>query len=178
MQDERASERIRWIVICGTLLLLVLAVLMIRDCMHYPRQAQLRFAARVVLAEGVVVNAGTPCLLSARAYGNGQTTFVEGMELRCGGLLWQLAETYGSCPVEEHSEIGGASRRYRIVCRAAEQLPKRHLPQHHPGFDLNTPAGTLSVQATSPSPSVVRLSIESLSEPVTTPALLDSSRRF
>ena len=177
MQDkrtnDRTNDRIRWVVIGVTLFLVVSAVLMIRDCMHYPRQAQLQFAARVVASEGADVAVGTQCQLSARALGNGHTSFVEGIELRCGALRWQLAETFGSCPVQEHAEPGGATRRYRLTCRAAEQLPKRHLPQHRPGFDVNTPAGTLTLQSTSPAPSVVRLSIEPLSDAVNTPALLD-----
>ncbi len=173
MTDERSADKLRWIVILAALLFFVPAIFMVRDCLHYPRQAQLRFAARVVKSEGVQLAVDTPCELSAQAYGNGRQSFVEQVELRCGGLAWQLAETYGGCAPQEQAMPGETRLRYRLICRAAEQLPKRHLPQHRPGFVLDTPSGTLRIQATSPSPSQISFSIDEYSTPVTTPRLVD-----
>lgn len=173
MAGMRDADKLRWIVILATLLFVVPALFMIRDCMNYPRQAQLRFAARVVRSEGMQLAADTACELTAQAHGNGRDTFVDQLELRCGGLLWQLAETYGGCAAQEQAVPGQALRRYQVTCRIAEQLPKRHLPQHRPGFDLDTPAGTLRVVATSPNPSQITLSLDAFSAPVSTPRLLD-----
>lgn len=173
MAVDANANKIRWIVILISLLFFIAAVLMIRDCMHYPRQAELRFSARVVRSEGVQLAADTACELSAQAHSNGRASFVEALTLRCGDLSWQLAETYGGCAPQEAAVPGQAGWRYRLVCRAAEQLPKRHLPQHRPGFVLDTPTGSLRLQATSPAPSLITLRVDEYSAPVSTPRLLD-----
>ena len=89
-----------------------------------------------------------------------------------GGVF--LSAQQSSRPATTVAPLPGETRlRYRLMCRAPEQLPKRHLPQHRPGFVLDTPSGTLRIQATSPSPSQIALSIDEYSTPVATPRLVD-----
>jgi hypothetical protein len=173
MPDPASDRRILQIVLGFSAVFVLGATLMIRDCMSYPRQAQLRFPARVVESAGQSLAPGTACLLIAQAHGNGRQSFIDGVELRCGATSLPLAETFGACAPQEQAEPGSPSLRYRLTCRISEQLPKRHLPQQRPGFVVDTPRGQLQITSTAPGPSSIRLSIAEHSEPVSTPRLLD-----